>query len=669
MYAGIDSDKDNFFSHNDCLAKSLSSASDQMTSGSLQDNITEIIRPTSESLSNGLQISDKAEEAILQWDGLTFVVETNVKKELTSRVILNQISGHVQPGETIAIIGSSGAGKTTLLNALSGRISGGRLSGKILYCGSQRQPGIFRRATSYVQQEDIMHSLLTVQETLMYAAKLRLSNSQYSQEQKQARVEDILKQLRLEGIRNSQIGNTQNRGISGGERKRVSIGVELLTDPRILFLDEPTSGLDSNSSQLTVELVRKIVTERRIAALMTIHQPSARIFNMFDKVILLSQGHVVYFGSTASTIDYFSNIGYACPVHENPADYFVDLMTLDYRSEEALAESKMRVANLAYCFLQYKTQVRAKDYAKAVIMYDQAILAEKQESAVVIAQPTRNSWIYEYKTLAQRDWLNLMRNVPFLASQVIQSLATALIVGFMFFHLKHDSASIQNRLGVLYIVALNATFPIIMPALYAFFDERDIMLRERSAAVYRVTPFYISKATTFMPIALTSSAVFICGVYFISHLAFSTGKFFATLGVLSCLNVVSISFMLMVGSAVRTMDVAFVIAPGIITIELLFGGLLANPKTIPEAIKWIHWINPVYYAYAAFVRNEFSGLEFACIPGAVCYSNGNDVIDAYGMGRFTVGQDVAMLLVIAAIFYMAGYALLRWRAKPKFTWI
>ncbi|KAJ2336082.1 hypothetical protein GGI00_001032 [Coemansia sp. RSA 2681] len=514
-----------------------------------------------------------------------------------------------------------------------------------------------------------MHSLLTVQETLLYAAKLRLPNSQYSREQKRARVEDIIKQLRLEGIKDSQIGSTKNRVISGGERKRVSIGVELLTDPRVLFLDEPTSGLDSNSSQLTVELVRKISAERRIATLMTIHQPSARIFNMFDKVILLAQGHVVYFGPTTSTINYFSNLGYLCPVHENPADYFVDLMTMDYRSDEALEESKMRVAELVYSFIQYKARLAAESYARAVFIYGQGILPEKLESAVALAQPTRNSWMYEYKTLARRDWLNLMRNVPFIASQVVQSLATALIVGFMFFYLKHDSASIQNRLGILYIVALNATFPIVMPALYAFFDERDIMLRERSAAVYRVTSFYISKATTFMPVALTSSAVFICGVYFISHLTFSASKFFVTLGVLSCLNIVSISFMLMVGSAVRAMDVAFVIAPGIITIELLFGGLLANPNTIPVAIKWVHWINPVYYAYAAFVLNEFNDLNFTCTPGAVCYMNGKEVIDAYGMGRFTIGQDITMLLVIAAVFYLTGYVLLRWRAKPKFMWI
>ncbi|KAJ2008791.1 hypothetical protein GGI04_000985 [Coemansia thaxteri] len=627
----------------------------------------------------GTSGSQPREQAVLLWDNVTYEVDTKVKSTTTNRVILNRVSGQVHAGETIAIIGSSGAGKTTLLNVLSGRITDGRLSGKVLYCGAKRHPGSFRRVSAYVQQDDIMHTLLTVQETLLYAATLRLPNSQYSPERKAERVNAVLKQLRLEGIKDSQIGSTKARGISGGERKRVSIGVELLTDPRILFLDEPTSGLDSNSSQLAVELVRKVATERHIAALMTIHQPSARIFNMFDKVILLSQGHVIFFGPTSSAIDYFANIGYQCPVHENPADYFVDLMTLDYRSEETLVESKMRVTELAYSFLQHKLKLAALEYTKAAEAaqtcsrnvdhdagYNAAPLSASDSPAVLQA---RNGWIYEYKTLARRDWLNLMRNIPFLASQAVQSLATALLVGFMFFYLKHDAASVQNRLGVLYVVALNATFPIIMPALYAFFDERDIMLRERSAAVYRVTTFYISKATTFMPVALTSSAVFITGVYFISHLTFGASKFFATLGVLSCLNIVSISFMLLVGSAVRTMDVAFVIAPGIVTIELLFGGLLANPKGITPAIKWIRWINPVHYAYAAFVQNEFSDLQFDCIPGSMCFLNGWQVIQAYGMGRFAIWQNAMMLLVIAAIFYVAGYALLRWRAKPKYIWV
>ncbi|KAJ2720327.1 hypothetical protein GGI07_004666 [Coemansia sp. Benny D115] len=608
-------------------------------------------------------------ETVLKWENLTYEVETTVDNSTAYRIILNKINGQVRAGESIAIIGSSGAGKTTLLNALSGRIVGGSLSGRILFRGAQRHPGSFKRLTAYVQQDDMMHPLLTVEETLTFASQLRLPNALYSAQNKKDRVASLLRQLRLDGIRRSQIGNSAIRGVSGGERKRVSIGTELLTDPSLLFLDEPTSGLDSNSSLLVVELVKQIVTERNIAALMTIHQPNARIFNVFDKVILLSQGHLVYFGPTSSVISYFSSIGFKCPIHENPADYFVDLMSLDHHDGDTLLESKMRVSSLVCSFAQYKSQSAKLEYNEAAYLPCDQDTSNAEHEARAAAILSRNSWIYEYTVLARRDWLNLMRNVSFLASQGVQSLVTALIVGFMFFYLKHDSVSVQNRLGVLYIVALNATFPTIMPALYAFFDEREIMLRERSSAVYRVTTFYVSKATTLVPIALMTSTIFITGVYFISHLTFATDKFFITLGVLSCLNIVSIAFMLMIGSAVKTMDIAFVIAPAIVMVQLLFGGLLANPTSIVPAIRWIRWINPVYYAFSAFIQNEFSGLELTCDAMSQCYQNGEQVIVLYGMGHFSIAQTIMLLLLIGAVFYVAGYVLLRWKAKPKYIWV
>ncbi|KAI9503815.1 hypothetical protein GGI26_005960 [Coemansia sp. RSA 1358] len=613
-------------------------------------------------------------EVILSWNDLTYEVDTTVKKTLETRTILNQISGQVKSGETIAIIGSSGAGKTTLLNALSGRIVGGRLSGKVLFCGSPRHPDCFKHATAYVQQDDLMHPLLTVQETLSYAAKLRLPNSQYSANNKINRVSAILQQLRLVGVRNTHIGNTKTRGVSGGERKRVSIGAELLTDPRLLFLDEPTSGLDSNSSQLVVELVKNIARERGIAVLMTIHQPSARIFNTFDKVILLSQGHLVYFGPTSTAIQYFSNIGYQCPVHENPADYFVDLMTLDYRNEHTLTESKNRVSVLVYNYMRYAAKRMYEGQLDTGQHTPNNTCASDVSDMTDLIPPTPhtqtwNCWMYEYKTLISRDWVNIMRNTPYLVSQAMQSLFTGLIVGFMFYYLKHDPISVQNRMGILYTIALNATFPIIMPALQAFYEERDIMLRERSSAVYRVTTFYISKVTTFMPISLACGVIFTTSVYFISRLTLTASKFFTALSVFSCLNVVSISFMLMIGSAIGTMDVAFVVAPAIVIIELLFGGLIANPTTITAALGWIRWINPVYYAYAALVKNEFDSQVFECTPGAQCYTTGEQVIEVNGMGRFSILQDSLFLLLIAAVFNTIAYALLRWRAMPRYIMI
>ncbi|KAJ2614374.1 hypothetical protein H4S08_001737 [Coemansia sp. RSA 1365] len=625
--------------------------------------------------SNGVSIQPsnapmlvETSNVILKWDKLTYEVKAKVGKSINTRMILNEITGQVCAGETIAIIGSSGAGKTTLLNALSGRIVGGNLSGQVLFHGGQRNPGTYKRLTAYVQQDDIMHAMLTVNETLSYASKLRLPNSQYTQKEKSDRVASIMKKLRLEGIKNSQIGNAKTRGISGGERKRVSIGAELLTDPHLLFLDEPTSGLDSNSSQLVVELIKQVTRERQIGAMMTIHQPSARIFNTFDKVILLSQGRIVYFGPTATAIDYFIGIGYQCPMHENPADYFIDLMTLDFRTEEALTESRSRVAELARSFIQYQTKHELEDNITGLHAGKKSELTSVSDAPLVEVSP-RNSWIFEYKTLVHRDFTNLLRNMTFLLSQGVQSLATALIVGFMFFYLKHDAISVQNRLGVLYIIVLNATFPVVMPSLQTFVQERDIMLRERASAVYRVTTFYVAKATSFIPIALITGIIFILGVYLISHLVFDVGKFFIALSIFACLNIVSVAFMLLIGCSVENIDIAFVIGPAILTLQLLFGGLLANPSTITPVLRWLRWINPVYYAYAALIRNEFTGMSFECNSGEQCYDNGEQVVATYSMGHFSIWANALFLLLIATVYFVGGYAMLRWKIKPKYIWV
>ncbi|KAJ2393460.1 hypothetical protein GGI05_002420, partial [Coemansia sp. RSA 2603] len=336
-------------------------------------------------------------EVILKWDNLVYEVKTKVDKQQTVRRILHGISGEVRAGEAIALIGSSGAGKTTLLNALSGRIVGGELSGNILFRGAKRNPGNFKRLTAYVQQDDLMHPLLTVQETLSYASKLRLPNNQYTPADKAERVNTVIRQLRLEAARNTRIGDAATRGVSGGERKRVSIGTELLTDPKLLFLDEPTSGLDSNSSEMVVELVKKISVEQNTATIMTIHQPNARIFSIFDKVILLSQGRLVYFGPTSSSIDYFASIGYQCPMHENPADYFVDLMTLDYRSDEALAKSKEQVNTLVERFAEYSGSGTTSE--KQSISGDRHTV----NGLSIYEEPDipRNNWFHEYTTLAR----------------------------------------------------------------------------------------------------------------------------------------------------------------------------------------------------------------------------------------------------------------------------
>ncbi|KAJ2080619.1 hypothetical protein H4R24_002940 [Coemansia sp. RSA 988] len=633
-------------------------------------------------------------EVILQWDNLEYKVK-NAAEKGSIRTILHQISGEARAGETIAIIGSSGAGKTTLLNALSGRIVGGKLAGSILYRGAKRHPGTFKRINAYVQQDDLMHPLLTVEETLSYASRLRLPNSRYSEAEKAERVDSVIRNLRLEAARNTRIGDAATRGVSGGERKRVSIGTELLTDPRLLFLDEPTSGLDSNSSELVVELVKSISAKRGIATLMTIHQPNARIFNTFDKVILLSQGRIVYFGPTSDSIRYFESIGYQCPMHENPADFFIDLMTLDYRSDETLARSKEQIKELADKFAQHSPETEKtvselgeesnKDVGSSGSSStndngdssnDSSHNSHRKSKRISIFKGStatldmpRNNWLTEYSTLARRDWLNILRNVPFLMGQLVQAIFMSLLIGFMFFYLKHDALSIQNRLGVMFIVIVNSTFPILMPMLTLYYKERDIMIRERSSATYRVSAFYVSKFTTLLPIAYVSNLVFFTGVYFISHLVFDAGKYFIGLATFFSMIAVTISYMLLVGSAIKSVEVGFIVAPVIVTIQLLFGGLFSVPETITPVLRWIRWVNPIQYGFSSLTLNEFRGLTFDCGSGQQCYQTGEDVIAAYSVGRFTIWQNILLLLMLGAVDAILGYICLRWVAKPKYIWL
>ena len=227
----------------------------------------------------------------------------------------------VLPGEILAMLGPSGSGKTTLITALGGRL-GGQLSGTITYNGKPFSNQM-KRNTGFVTQDDALYPHLTVTETLVFTALLRLPNS-ISTKDKVLHAEAVITQLGLTKCKDSIIGDPFLRGVSGGERKRVSIGQEMLINPSLLFLDEPTSGLDSTTAQRIVSTLWELASGGR-TVVMTIHQPSSRLFYMFHKVLLLSEGNPLYFGKGAEAMDYFSSIGFVPSVAMNPADFLLDL--------------------------------------------------------------------------------------------------------------------------------------------------------------------------------------------------------------------------------------------------------------------------------------------------------------------------------------------------------
>lgn len=243
----------------------------------------------------------------------------NVEQE--ERTILNGITGMVSPGEMMAILGPSGSGKSTLLSVLAGRLHG-RHSGTVLVNGKEMTKSVTRR-TGFVTQDDVLYPHLTVRETLVFCALLRLPRTVARAEKVRA-AEAVMVELGLDKCADTVIGNAFVRGVSGGERKRVSIGHEMLTRPSMLLLDEPTSGLDATAAYRLVAMLGGLARRGRTVAA-SVHQPSSRVFQLFDNVLLLSEGSCLYFGRAKDAVGYFESIGYAPKFLVNPADFMLDL--------------------------------------------------------------------------------------------------------------------------------------------------------------------------------------------------------------------------------------------------------------------------------------------------------------------------------------------------------
>ncbi|KAJ1919906.1 hypothetical protein H4219_001686 [Mycoemilia scoparia] len=616
---------------------------------------------------------------MLSWNNLVYevpikeeVVKDGKKATIRShRRLLKDISGRIMPGEMTAIIGSSGAGKTTLLDTLAGRLKGGNLSGSIAFQGQPRDIHLYKHKVAFVEQEDLLYSTLTVEETIRYAAELRMPSRTFSQQERSDRVERVISDLRLNNVRHTRIGGPFQRGVSGGEKKRVSIGVEMVTDPSIIFLDEPTSGLDSNSADMVVEMIHSLTKSQSCSAIMTLHQPSAKLLNMFDKVILLSGGEIVYQGWVSAVVGYFGDIGYPCPPRENPADYFIDLMTIDYRSPEKLEESHARVSILTQA---YRTHAQQLDSTDNRAMYDSRPKDEHnsqnpevykfQDAAYGSAKDLEggshlpgqkhlekhsrlfkrsafpNSWFHEFGILARRYWVSQMRNVVYLAGLGGQTLIMFLLIGFTYFQMGTDGASIQNRIGLLYFLLMYTTFPIVMPLLQVLIENRAIMLRERASGVYRVSSYYLSTLIVQLPFAFIPGLLLATGVYFLTHLQYSAAKYFTFFAITISMQLASVGLAFMVSAAVETFDIATIIAPTLMVLFILYGGNLANAGTVTPVLRWIKWVSYMYYGYSGIAQNEFRGLTFHCKSGTtsgICFANGEEVVRSYNLEPFSIG--------------------------------
>ncbi|KAI8993723.1 ABC-2 type transporter-domain-containing protein [Pilobolus umbonatus] len=518
--------------------------------------------------------------------------------------LLNNINGIVRPGHLTALMGSSGAGKTTLLDVLARRKTIGKVEGRV-YLNNEVLMNDFERITGYCEQMDIHQPAVTVREALRFSAYLR-QPAEVSKEEKDRYVETIIELLEMEDLADAQIGQVERgTGISIEERKRLTIGMELVGKPKLLFLDEPTSGLDAQSSYNIIRFIRKL-SLAGWPVLCTIHQPSAILFEHFDHLILLVRGgKTAYHGeigpNSRTMIDYFErNGGPACPPDANPAEYILECVG-------AGTAGKVTV-----------------DWADAWNKSNEnAALIEELEyiHAHADLNPARKAHTYatslgtQFKLVYKRMALAYWRSPEYNVGRLFNVTFTSLITGFTFWKLGASSSDILNRIFALFGTFIMAMTLIIL-AQPKFLTERMFFRREYASRYYSWLPWGISAILVELPYIIFFSAFYMFGFYWTSGMnntSEATGYFYI-LFTLLVFWAVTLGFI--IAAVSESPLTAAVINPLVISLLILFAGLMQAPSEMPAFWRsWMYWIDPFHYYIEGLAVNELASLKVECNDG------------------------------------------------------
>ncbi|XP_065841008.1 protein white-like isoform X2 [Oscarella lobularis] len=528
-------------------------------------------------------------------------------KQGKEKHILRNVSGMAEPGQLIALMGASGSGKTTLLNILAGRGSSSlRTGGSVLLNGLEVFGMSLGGLVGYVQQEDLFVGTLTVHEHLRFYASLRM-RSDYSKEETMARVHQVMGAMGLNKCKDTKIGILGKiKGISGGEKKRLAVASEVLTNPSILFTDEPTSGLDSFMAESVVHVLQKMAASG-CTIICTIHQPSSEVFALFDRLILLAEGRVAYCGSAGGAKDHFERCGYACPQDYNPADFYIHTLAIVPGEEE---KSRDRIEHITEAFVQNEKGATAKDTviedADSTGSTDDAFATEFSKNAL------RNQW-YKAPVLLQiqwvlwRSWLSVIRDSAPVKVRLGQALVVALMAGLMYFQADYDQKRIHKISCALWFVVLQLSMSSVTAVHESLPLEIPLFLRDHKARLYRTTIFYISKTLAELPFAVAQVIIFGIVAYLMIGLNNNFDKVFSFVGICLLIALTGSSFGYLVSVLSPSPLVASAIGPTSYLPFLFFGGFFIRPETVPVFLRWIQSISWFYYGFEALMINEWAG--------------------------------------------------------------
>ncbi|XP_061767156.1 ATP-binding cassette sub-family G member 5 isoform X1 [Nerophis ophidion] len=543
-----------------------------------------------------------------------------------TRQILNDVSFHVDSGQIMGILGNSGSGKTTLLDAISGRIgNSGTLSGEVFVNGRKLAREEYQDCFSYVLQSDNLLSYLTVEETLTYTAQLALRK--HSAKAIHKKVSAVMAELSLSHVAHSVIGGRIFPGISGGERRRVSIASQLLQDPRVILLDEPTTGLDSMTANQIVVLLAELARRNRIV-IVTIHQPRSELFRVFSRIAVMSRGELVFCGQPEEMVDFFSQCGYECPEYCNPFDIYVDFTSVDTRSSEREAATFSRMHEIT-CSYQGSAIYRHMlgKMTQSLQRHDKAAIPFKSKES-----PGGGA---KLGVLLRRTMRNLSRDRMGVLMRLSQNLIYGLFVAFFVMHLDMDvtKGAVQDRIGIIYQSIGASPYTGMLNAVALFPALRAIGDQESQDGLYSKWQMFLAYIFHILPFSVISVFIFTSFLYWTVGMHPETWRFLSFTAVVMVPHIIGELLTVVLLGVVQDPNmvntgVALLNIAGI----LVGSGFLRSMAQMPTVFQWLSYLTFQKYSCELLIVTEFHDLHFTCnhsrpFQGDCIVTQGNQIID------------------------------------------
>jgi len=570
----------------------------------------------------------------------------SIKNELE---ILKGISGSFIPGRMVAIMGPSGSGKTSLLDVLSSRKNTGIIKGDILFNGNKLTTEMSKNLIGYVEQFDTLVDELTVRQMLSYTAELKLPPNTTSKE-KEMRVDEVLRMLNLESCADTIIGNGLQRGISGGQLKRVNIGLALITRPLVLFLDEPTTGLDSRTANEVIELLRDLAEDGR-TVVCTIHSPTGHAFMRFNDLYMLHGGKTIYDGPVLGAQAYFEDFGFKLQSEASLPEWIVDI------------SSSLNGTKFSKSFCGIENGLSKQDF---VVNFDKSELKTTAEDRILLASEKRYlktkglyknpSAFQNLKTLLKYRMVAHYKDGQFIGVRFGDKVVFSLLILSLYFGIgdEIDPESIISTSNLLYFIAALCGYgaSAFVPSLTL---ERNLFYRELADGCYSPGTYYMAKFIEESVMATITSLVFCVIVYYGVSLQGSFGIFFF---IYYLTTMIGIILAYAVAAIVPTMEAANALLPTLITVWMYFGGLFIVYDKIPKGWYWFSWTSFLRYSWGAMMLNQYQSSEMKEIP--IFFDNdGNSqtILEFYGfegsiMG--SIGACIGIFICLICFFSIVG---------------